>query len=151
MSGYEFLLGHSCTIGGQPGTCGVQFGGWTGGGGSTAGGWTHFPGDGRGLWSATINYIGTASFGDGTNPHSVTVIGGNYDVLFKTPVRNVFGAVTTGTVTWPPTSSSDVGCGIGVASVLIYLTGGASSFQGCLHDLPAGSVIPPQIWGELNP
>jgi len=29
LSGYEFLLGTSCTINGQSATCGVAFGGWT--------------------------------------------------------------------------------------------------------------------------
>src|SRR4029079_12721198 len=52
ISGFEYLLGTSCTIDGQPATCGVRFGGWTGGRGQVANGWTPFPGDDQGLWKA---------------------------------------------------------------------------------------------------
>jgi len=144
LSGYEFLLGTNCTIQAQAGTCGVQFGGWTGGGGQVAGGWTTFPGNRRGLWAASINYIGTANFDS-----QVIVVGGTYDVLFKN-AKPRSGEVIGGTVTWPLNATTDAGCGPGVAIVSLTLTGDATSFAGCLHDLPAGSVIPPQIWGTLE-
>jgi hypothetical protein len=144
LSGYEFLLGTSCSINGEPGTCGVQFGGWTGGGGPISGGWTTFPGNRRGLWEANINYIGKANFGE-----SVQVVGGSYDVLFKN-AKAISGTVTTGTVMWPASVSDNIGCGAGVATVALALTGDASYFSGCLHDLPAGSVIPPKIWGTIQ-
>lgn len=142
LSGYEFLLGTPCEIGGLPGTCGVQFGGWTGGTGFGATGWTTFPGNRRGLWAAAINYTGSAGFGK-----QVDVAGGNYDVLFK-HAKTVSGTVVGGTVSWPAEGGDD-GCGTGVATVSLTLSGDASSFHGCLHDLPAGSIIPPRIWGTL--
>jgi hypothetical protein len=61
ISGYEYLLGTSCTIDGQPATCDVKFGGWTGGDGQVANGWTPFPGNDEGLWKATVNYTGKAA------------------------------------------------------------------------------------------
>ena len=144
LSGYEFLLGSSCTIEGFPGTCGVAFGGWTGGSGANSGGFAIFPGNRRGLWEANINYIGSPAFGA-----SVQVAGGSYDVLFKN-AKTVSGAVITGTVMWPANAGADIGCGAGVATIALTLSGDASSFSGCLHDLPAGSVIPPNIWGTLQ-
>ncbi len=146
LSGYEFLLGTSCTIGGQPGTCGVQFGGWTGGGGPAPNGWTHFPGTGQGLWKANVSYTGPAAFGG-----TVQVMSGRFDLF--TIGRTVSGTVTSGTVKWPSTDPPDIGCGTRVALVKLYVTFGlgvSGSFQGCLHDLPAGSVIPPTVWGELQ-
>jgi hypothetical protein len=150
VSGYEFLLGTSCTIG----TCGVEFGGWTGGSGQVANGWTPFPGTGQGLWKASVNYTGKAMFGDGVHVHVVDVVGGSFDLLF-TNGTTVLGAVPHGTVTWPPSGSGDIGCGVGVAVVSVNVTFtrgamGPGSFKGCLHDLPAGSVIPPKIWGRLG-
>lgn len=149
LSGYEFLLGNSCTIQGQPGTCDVRFGGWTGGSGPVPNGWTVFPGTGEGLWKASIDYTGTVGFGG-----QVEVARGRFDVLF-TSGTTVSGRVTGGTVTWP-TAGDDIGCGKDVAVVNVNVTffgGGpksSGSFQGCLHDLPAGSVIPPKIWGTLQ-
>lgn len=144
ISGYEFLLGSSCTIDGLAGTCGVEFGGWTGGKGPVANGWTTFPGNRRGLWEANIDYTGTAGFGN-----TVTVRSGSYDVLFKNG-RTISGTVIDGTVVWPQDTDTDTGCGAGVANVFLTLSGDARSFIGCLHDLPAGSVIPPKIWGALR-
>src|SRR5262245_3286347 len=137
-----------------------DFGGWTGGSGQVAGGWTPFPGTGQGLWKASVNYIGKAMFGDGVHVHVVYVVGGSFDLLF-TNGTTVLGTVIPGTppkvstVTWPPSVLGDIGCGKGVAvvSVNVTITRGATgpgSFQGCLHDLPGGSVIPPQIWGTLQ-
>jgi hypothetical protein len=146
LSGYEFLLGSPCLIEGFPGTCGVAFGGWTGGSGANPGGFAIFPGNRRGLWEASINYTGSPAFGA-----EVHVAGGSYDVLFKN-AKTVSGAVITGTVMWPADASDDdaIGCGAGVARIDLTLSGDASSFSGCLLDLPAGSVIPPKIWGTLQ-
>jgi hypothetical protein len=148
VSGYEFLLGTDCTIDGQPATCGVHFGGWTGGGGQLANGWTPFPGDGHGLWKATVDYTGKAAFGA-----EVDVARGLFDLLF-TDGKTVRGRVRGGKVTWPA-AGQGIGCGTDVAKVTLrvrYRVGatGIGSFCGCLHDLPAGSVIPPKIWGTLE-
>jgi hypothetical protein len=148
VSGYEFLLGTDCTIDGQQATCGVQFGGWTGGGGQVANGWTTFPGNGEGLWKATVDYTGKAAFGG-----QVAVAGGLFDLLF-TSGTTVRGRVRGGRVTWP-VKGQNIGCGIDVATVSLrvrYRVGatGIGSFRGCLHDLPAGSVIPPKIWGTIE-
>ena len=148
VSGYEYLLGSSCTIDGQPATCGVEFGGWTGGRGPVPNGWTPFPGNGNGLWKATVDYAGRAAFG-----RQVDVLGGSFDLMF-TSGKTVSGKVTGGTVTWPAAGqSTDCGTEVAEVSVSIKYTAGApgtGSFKGCLHDLPAGSVIPPKIWGKLK-
>lgn len=146
LSGYEFRLGTPCTINDQAGKCGVKFGGWTGGGGDTTNGWTPFPGNKRGLWSADVNYIGSADFGA-----TVYLQSGSLDLLFRHQ-NNIFGTVTGGTVTWPSSASVDTGCGPGVAqvSVLLTINGSSGAFDGCLHDLPAGTVLPPTIWGTLH-
>ena len=151
LSGYEFLLGTNCTINGQAATCGVAFGGWTGGHGPSATGWTPFPGNDEGLWKATIDYVGKAEF-DG----HVELVGGTFDVLF-TNGTTVTGKVIGGSVAWPleGTPPAGTGCGtdVAVVSVNVAFRGavrGSGLFQGCLHDLPAGSVIPPKIWGTLE-
>ena len=146
LSGFEYLLGTPCTINNQAGKCGVAFGGWTGGSGQNADGWTPFPGTRKGLWQATINYIGSPNFND-----SVQVVGGTFDILFKNR-RNISGTVSSGVVEWPA-EGGDIGCGTNVATVDLNLSsggGGPTSFMGCLHDLPAGTVIPPKIWGALQ-
>lgn len=146
VSGYEFLLGTSCTINGQPGTCGVQFGGWTGGNGPVPNGWTPFPGTGQGLWKASVSYTGNAGL-----PGIVYLVSGSFDVLY-TNGKTILGTVISGTVTWPNVGQS-IGCGIEVAVVhadVTFRPGGPGVFQGCLHDLPAGTVLPPQIWGALQ-
>jgi hypothetical protein len=135
-------------INGQSGTCGVEFGGWTGGGGATANGWTHFPGNRLGLWKASVNYLGKAAFGG-----TVNLTSGSFDVLLTNGAA-VIGTVTGGTVTWP-VEGGNSGCGVDIAKVSVSVTFsrgvmGPGSFQGCLHDLPAGSVIPPKIWGQLT-
>jgi len=147
LSAYEFLLGSACTIDGDAGKCGVTFGGWMGGGGPVANGWTPFPGSKQGLWDAEINYTGSPDFGA-----SVTVRGGNFDLYFKGS-KPISGTVTGGAVSWPSSASdNEYGCGDGVALVTVQVTAGSPlTFTGCLHDLPAGSVIPPRIWGTLGP
>jgi len=147
LSAYEFLLGTSCTIAGEAGKCGVAFGGWTGGAGPVANGWAPFPGNKLGLWDADINYTGSPEFGG-----SVTIQSGSFDLFLKRQ-SPITGTVTGGNVTWPPSASDDIGCGEGVAVVLVSVTtesSGSLFFRGCLHDLPAGSVIPPKIWGTLG-
>jgi hypothetical protein len=150
LSGYEFLLGSPCEINGVSGKCGVLFGGWTGGTGQEAGGWTPFPGTRQGLWEADVNYTGSPDFGA-----SVSLQGGTFDLFLKNRPL-VSGSVTGGSVEWPPLSNNgapgDIGCGAGVAKIAVYLTiaGSSHSFDGCLHDLPAGTVIPPTIWGRLQ-
>jgi len=146
LSGYEFLLGVNCTIGGQPAKCGVAFTGWTGGSGQDATGWTPFPGTDRGLWEAMINYRGDVDFGS-----SVQILGGSFDLLFKSG-KVVLGKVTGGSVVWPASAADSLACGPGVADLTVNLTIGGvpHTVDGCLHDLPAGSVIPPKIWGTLQ-
>jgi hypothetical protein len=147
LSGYEFLLGTTCTIGGLPSKCGVSFLGWSGGKGPGPDGWTAYPGNTQGLWESTINYIGSPAFGS-----QVGVAGGVFDLLFKHK-PTISGVVTGGSVTWPTDANTDIGCGAGVATASLTLNTGSrgpTSFQGCLHDLPAGSVIPPRIWGTLQ-
>jgi hypothetical protein len=148
VSGYEYFIGTSCTIDGQPATCDVQFAGWTGGAGQMPNGWRTFPGNGQGLWTASIDYRGKAKFAG-----QVTLLGGNFQLLF-TDGKAVLGRVTGGTITWPVRGQSTI-CGLNVAVVSMnvrYRTGatGTGLFQGCLHDLPAGSIIPPKIWGRLQ-
>ena len=148
VSGYEFLLGTNCTIAGQSATCGVQFGGWTGGNGSVPNGWTPFPGTGQGLWKASVSYTGSAGFGA-----TVHLVSGSFDVLY-TNGKTISGTVTGGFVMWP-SEGQPTSCGINVAVVHADVTfkpgpKGVGSFEGCLHDLPAGTVIPPQIWGTLQ-
>ena len=150
LSGYEFLLGSPCQVNGLPGKCGVLFGGWTGGKGQEPVGWVPFPGTRQGLWEADVNYTGSPDFGS-----SVDLQSGTFDLLLKNR-PSISGTVTGGTVEWPPLASNgapqDIGCGIGVAKLTVYLTinGSSHSFDGCLHDLPAGTVIPPTIWGTLE-
>jgi hypothetical protein len=149
VSGYELLLGTSCTIFSQAGTCGVEFSGWTGGEGQTANGWTRFPGTRQGLWKASVNYIGRPQFGG-----SVDVVGGNFDLLF-TNGTVVSGNVGSGMITWPAEGSTTGGCGTDEATVSVNIgfthgVAGGGLFVGCLHDLPAGTVIPPRIWGTLK-
>lgn len=143
VSGYEIFLGHNCVIGGVAATCGATFTGWTG---ETAGaGWLAFPGTKQGTWSIQVNYTGKPMFSG-----SVTIVGGKWRFLFinGTELR---GKVVSGTVTWPEANMPS-SCGTDVAVVQAELSvvgGGTAAVAGCLHDLPAGSVIPPQVWGTF--
>ena len=92
VSGYEYFIGTSCTVDGQPATCDVQFGGWTGSGGQVAGGWRSYPGSGQGFWTATVDYRGKAKFGG-----QVALLGGNFHLLF-TDGKALLGRVTGGTI-----------------------------------------------------
>jgi type 1 fimbria pilin len=148
VSGYELFLGSPCTINTQSGTCDIAFSGWTGGGGQTANGWTRFPGTRQGLWTGIVSYIGRPQFGG-----QVDVVSGSFDLLF-TDGTVVSGNITGGNVAWPQEGETTA-CGTDVATVTISIafTHGVvagGSFIGCLHDLPAGTVIPPKIWGTLE-
>jgi hypothetical protein len=150
MSGWEFFPGVPCTLDGEPATCGATFGGWTGGSGANAGGWTPFPGDRRGLWWAQLDRTGEAGFGK-----TVTIEGGRWELFLRQGWRVVklSGVMLEGTVQWP-VQTGDLGCGTSVgkveaALVVTELGGASATFEGCLHDLPAGQIIPPRIWGTL--
>jgi hypothetical protein len=148
VSGYEIYLGHNCTVAGAPATCGATFTGWTGE--TSDGGWLAFPGTGEGVWSIQINYTGHPAFG-GTTPQ-VTIVGGKWSFLFVNG-QELRGKVLSGMVTWPVDQYSSVegsncGDGVAVAQASLSLVGGQSAtVAGCLHDIPAGTVIPPQEWG----
>ena len=147
LSGYEYQLGSPCTIGSAAGKCGVAFGGWTGGQGQEADGWTPFPGTRKGLWEAIVNYTGSPDWGQ-----SVNIKSGTFDLFFKRHL-SISGTVTGGTVVWPTEGGvTDPTCGTDVAKVTVFLTINNSprTFDGCLHDLPAGTIIPPKIWGTLE-
>ena len=113
-----------------------------------ADGWREFPGNGQGTWTAIIDYKGKPKFGG-----QLQLLDGNFNLLFADG-QSVLGRVTGGTITWPAAGQSSI-CGLEVAVVSMnvrYRRGatGRGLFRGCLHDLPAGSVIPPKIWGKLT-
>jgi hypothetical protein len=150
VSGYEIYLGRNCMIGEEAGTCGTTFTGWTGI--KPAGGWLPFPGSGKGVWSLQINYTGQPAFG-GDTPQ-VTVKSGSYSFLFFNGIFK-HGSVLSGSVTWPIDDSHSVpsticGTGEAFAQATITVPGGQSAIVGCLHDLPAGTVIPPTVWGAFD-
>ena len=147
LSGYELLLGKKCTIGLLSGKCGVEFAGWTGGGGQSPTGWEALPGNKEGLWSAGFNYTGTPDFGE-----SVTVQSGEFKLLLTGGIV-VSGTIVTGSVTWPVENAPNATCGTNVATVTVDFNSnvGPPVFNGCLHDLPVFSEIPPKIWGALIP
>jgi hypothetical protein len=147
LSGVELLAGHPCPIGGENGTCGVHSVGWSGGSGHVPNGWVALPGDGRALWEAAIGFQGDVAFGKTIN----LLKGGRLELLLKKN-KLLSEMVTEGTVVWPPSVMRDLGCGEGVAKVTAFFKtkqDAPASFVGCLHDLPAGSVIPPKIWGTF--
>jgi len=145
VSGYEIYLGRNCTIAGLPATCGTTFTGWTGI--QSTGGFLPFPGTAQGFWSLRINYIGQPAFGG-----SVNVVGGNWSFLFFNGTSK-HGTVLNGSVTWPADANSTIsGCNAGeaIAQANITVSGGTpTAVVGCLHDLPAGTVIPPTVWGAF--
>jgi hypothetical protein len=151
VSGYEIYLGHNCTVAGAPATCGATFTGWTGV--TSSSGWLAFPGTGKGVWSVQINYTGHPAFG-GSTPQ-VTIVGGKWSFLFVNGLE-LRGKVISGTVTWPADQNSEVagsncGDGVAVAQANMSLVGGKSAtIAGCLHDIPAGIVIPPKEWGAFT-
>lgn len=150
VAGYELFTGIPCRRSGAPATCEVTFSGWSGGHGAVAGGWTSFPGNDLGFWEATIARQGVAAFGS-----TVTVLNGRVRFVLKQgrSILPLDARVTMGTVQWPA-SGTTLGCGTNVAHVTIDLQiselKSTATFEGCLHDLPAGSIIPPRIWGTFS-
>ena len=151
VSGYELFPGMDCTRDAQPATCGATFAGWTGGGGTVPGGWRAFPGNRHGFWEVTLDRQGTAAFGS-----AVTVLDGTLRLALKKGKKFVLisGSVSGGTVQWP-VQGETLGCGTDVAVVTVgleiaELDNAPATFNGCLHDLPAGTIIPPLIWGTLS-
>jgi beta-propeller repeat-containing protein len=147
LSGDEFSVGHPCMLDGHAATCGAHFVGWSGGTGHVANGWVAFPGDGKAVFEANVAYEGDVAFGK-----TVELVKGGKLELLLTPNKLLSEIVTEGTVTWPVSVYDDLGCGGGVAKVRALFTttkDEPASFVGCLHDLPAGSVLPPTIWGTF--
>jgi hypothetical protein len=146
LSGIEFFPGLPCGTGNEHLKCGAHFVGWSGGSGHAPNGWAPFPGDGKALWQANVNFQGEVAFGS-----TVNLMKGRVELLLRRE-EILSEIVTNGTVVWPPSATSDLGCGEGVAKVVAFFNtkqGAPASFVGCLHDLPAGSVIPPKIWGTF--
>jgi hypothetical protein len=147
LSGNETSIGHVCMVNGHVATCGAHFVGWSGGAGHVANGWVASPGDGKAVFEANVAYTGDVAFGK-----TVELVKGSTLQLLLKPNRLLSESVTEGTVTWPASVHDDLGCGGGVAKVHALFTSsnsGPGSFVGCLHDLPAGSVLPPKIWGTF--
>jgi Beta-propeller repeat len=147
LSGDETSIGHICMVDGHVATCGAHFVGWSGGAGHIANGWVASPGDGKAVWEANVAYEGDVAFGKTVE----LVKGSTLQILLK-PSKLLSESVTEGTVTWPASVHDDLGCGGGVAKVHALFTTSKDepgSFVGCLHDLPAGSVVPPKIWGTF--
>jgi hypothetical protein len=146
LSGIEFFPGLPCGTGNEHLKCGAHFVGWSGGSGPAPNGWVPFPGDEKALWQANVNFQGEVAFGS-----TVNLLKGRLELLLRRE-EILSEIVTNGTVVWPPSATSDLGCGEGVAKVIAFFKtkhGAPASFVGCLHDLPAGSVIPPKIWGTF--
>jgi hypothetical protein len=147
LSGVEFFAGHPCIVDGQAATCDVHSVGWGGGSGHDANGWVPFPGDGKAVWEANVAYEGDVAFGK-----TVELVKGSRLELLLKGNKLLSEIVTEGTVTWPASTNDDLSCGRGVAKVhALFRTkqDAPASFVGCLHDLPAGSIIPPKIWGTF--
>jgi hypothetical protein len=146
LSGIEFFPGLPCGTIQEHLKCGAHFVGWSGGSGHAPNGWVPFPGDEKALWQANVNFQGEVAFGS-----TVNLLKGKLELLLRSE-EILSEIVTNGTVVWPPSATSQLGCGEGVAKVITFFKtkhGGPGSFVGCLHDLPAGSVIPPKIWGTF--
>jgi hypothetical protein len=109
--------------------------------------------DTGGAWTASVSYSGQPGIGS----PGVTVTGGKW---FWQEANELIhsGKVREGRVRWPASIDADpFGCGKGVASVTLSLTGlsEAGSFTGCLDDThldPRAQpfVFPPKIWGTLK-
>jgi hypothetical protein len=109
--------------------------------------------DSGGVWTASVSYAGQPGIGSS----GVSVTGGKW---FWQQVNDVihFGRVKGGRVRWPSSADADpFGCGKGVASVTLSLTGLSEegTFTGCLDDThldPRAEpfVFPPKMWGTLT-
>jgi hypothetical protein len=78
--------------------------------------------------------------------------GGSHEPNGWAPLPGDEKRVTEATVVWPASTAANLGCGEGVAKLIAFFTtkhGAPACFVGCLHDLPAGSIIPPKIWGTF--
>jgi hypothetical protein len=141
----KLLSAFSAPFTASPPHCGVSFSGWIGGDGQVPDGWEPFPGDFQGLWKTQINYTGQVGFGN-----TVGIEGGRWSVFFLDG-HSLSGRVIGGTVRWPA-QGSDIGCGndVGVVQVDLRFGSTLAAFDGCLHDLPAGTVIPPMVWGDFS-
>lgn len=113
--------------------------------------WT--TGDNGGVWTASVSYNGQPGIGSS----GVSVTGGKWSWQEANDVIH-FGKVTGGRVRWPASADADpFGCGNGVASVTLSLTGLSEEggFTGCLDDThldPRAQpfVFPPKMWGTLT-
>jgi hypothetical protein len=109
--------------------------------------------DTGGTWTASVSYSGQPGIGSS----GVRITGGKW---FWQEANDAIhsGKVTAGRVRWPASLDADpFGCGKGVASVSLSLTGASEggSFTGCLDDThldPRAQpfVFPPKIWGPLR-
>ena len=109
--------------------------------------------DNGGVWTTSVSYSGKPGIGSS----GVSVTGGKW---FWQQVNDVihFGKVKEGQVRWPSSADADpFGCGKGVASVTLSLTGLSEegTFTGCLDDThfdPRAEpfVFPPKMWGTLT-
>jgi hypothetical protein len=109
--------------------------------------------DSGGAWTASVSYAGQPGIGSS----GVSVTGGKW---FWQQANDVihFGKVKGGRVRWPASLDADpFGCGKGVASVTLSLTGLSEegTFTGCLDDThldPRAEpfVFPPKMWGTLT-
>lgn len=142
LSGSVFFINSSCSGGSS--SCNTKVVGWSGGFGHVPNGWIPFPGTEKALWEAHLTSEGEVAFGK-----TVTLTGGKLDLLIQGQ-KLLSETVTNGTVVWPESSTTDLGCGDGVAQATINFEtaqGKPARFSGCVHALPAGSVKPPKIWG----
>jgi hypothetical protein len=143
FSGHELFAGK--TVGST--TTGTLFAGKDN---NVCNGWTI--NDNGGAWTASLSYVGAP----GIDSSGANVTGGKWlwqqasDVIHS-------GSVKEGKVSWPASSEADLGCGKGVASVMLSLKGLSESgnFTGCLDDThldPRAQpfVFPPKIWGTLK-
>ena len=109
--------------------------------------------DNGGAWTTSVSYAGRPGIGSS----GVSVTGGKW---FWQQANDVihFGKVKGGRVRWPASADADpFGCGKGVASVTLSLTGLSEegTFTGCLDDThldPRAEpfVFPPKLWGTLT-
>ncbi|HEU4344336.1 MAG TPA: hypothetical protein VFU31_22480 [Candidatus Binatia bacterium] len=109
--------------------------------------------DNGGAWTASVSYTGQPGIGSS----GVSVTGGKWLWREANDVIH-FGRVKGGRVRWPVSADADpFGCGKGVASVTLSLTGLSEegTFTGCLDDThldPRAEpfVFPPKMWGTLT-
>ena len=109
--------------------------------------------DNGGAFTASVSFAGQPGIGSS----GVSVTGGKWLWQQANDVIH-FGKVRGGRVRWPASADADsFGCGKGVASVTLSLTGVSEegTFTGCLDDThldPRATpfVFPPKMWGTLT-